>query len=401
MKKNFLNLPKNSLLIVFMLSVNFLFPQKDTSAVKKTKSPRHYFMPTVFSNWYASGKRSLHDLQPKKEINKLLKTYAYSQFNTGFYVPLWTKDKIKKDSVTISNWHLLLTGNFLNARPVFEGLDNNHVFAKYSVGLRTMYNNGKKDVFFWDFSPFVAFDKKSTDSRDLRVASIFVWSHIFNEKVSMRLGFARTFIFGDRFTLPYIGFRFGRLDKTYISIQFPRNIYLNVPIVKTMSFNVLAKPMGGVYNYKDVDSLYPGQNKNIIFARKDFCFGIGLDFHPSKYFTCFIQAGATSKRSSIMFISKAYNEANNLAPFKPFYYQELKKSSFLSFGITFRFGRAKNAYGNRNIYELMNLNSDVDPGDNNSGPNSSEIIQGGDIRTINRIKYKDLSDLIDDSDLYD
>jgi hypothetical protein len=376
----------------------------DTSKSKKPSGPKHYFMPTVFGSWYSTPERKLINANAtplEKNINAKLKTYSYSQSNTGFYVPLWTKDKFKGDSSTIANWHLLLTGNFQNARPVFGGVPTNHVFCKYSVGTRLMYNSGKRDVYFLDFSPFVSFDKAYDAKKQVRGASTFVWSHLFSEKFSVRLGYTRTFIFGDRHLLPLIGFRVGRLDKTYLSVQFPRNIFLNIPVVKKVSFNILAKPVGGVFDFKDVDSLYTGVNKNIIFGRRDICFGFGFDFHPSKYFSAFVQAGATSGNSSISFFSKESNTTNKVGEFKWFYNQDMRRSSFITIGLTVRFGKAKAAYGNKNIYELMNLNSEIDPGDNNLGPNSSEITPANELKKINKIKYKDIEDLINDGDLYD
>ena len=67
----------------------------DSSKIKKTKSPRHYFLPTVFGNWYAVGERTLNDTSTfiKKNVNGNLRAFSYSQVKTGFYGPLWTIDK--------------------------------------------------------------------------------------------------------------------------------------------------------------------------------------------------------------------------------------------------------------------------------------------------------------------
>jgi hypothetical protein len=385
------------LLLLFAVSLSGNSSPSDTTKTKKIKTPKHYFLNTVFYNYYAIPKRTLNQ---NKTVGKILKDYRFWQSNSGFYLPLYTKDIYKDDSTRIANWHFLATGNFLTASPVFGGLSTQHVFYKYSLGLRAMYNNGKRSVFFLDISPFATSDKADTAGPQFRSASTFVWSYIAHEKFSFRVGYTRTFIFGDRLTLPYLGVRFGKLDKHYVSIQFPRNIFVNFRMSRSLAFNMVAKPVGGVYNFRDLDSLYSGTNKQLFFGRRDICFGLGLDYHPSKFFSLFVHAG-TARGSGIVFYSKTINEDNNLSPLKWFYYENLKKTGFINFGLTVRFGKSKSAYGNKNIYELQSLNAEIDPGDNNTGPNSSEINSHGDLQKLNKLKYKDLSDLIDSADLYD
>jgi hypothetical protein len=254
--------------IAFFIALSLSFPAGifalpgDSLKTKPIKGPKHYFLPTFFASFYSVPKR---ELDTKMVGGNILKDYSYSQTNFGFYIPLFTKDKYNKDSTVISNWHVLATGNFLSGSPIFSGLPQQHRFVKAGIGARVMYNNGKKDVFFFDAAPFILKDMTAAkDNSPLRSSSTFVWCRIVNEKFSFRVGYTRSFIWGNRLTLPYLGVRFGRLDKVYISIQFPRDIFLNVPIVRSLSFNVLAKPVGNIFAYKDVDSIYPGSNKKLI-----------------------------------------------------------------------------------------------------------------------------------------
>jgi hypothetical protein len=73
---------------------------------------------------------------------------------------------------------------------------------------------------------------------------------------------------------------------------------------------------------------------------------------------------------------------------------------FVNFGITWRFGKAKKSNGNYLMYDIMDLNNTMDPGDNNSGPGNNDIRNGTEKDEMKKVQYKDVSDLIDDTDLY-
>ena len=407
-KKNYFMIQRFFFVYLFLIvsflsfaSVKFAGVQKKDSTLRNNKNPKHYFTSLVFSSFYATAEKNLIGSSVSSQnLNLRLKTYRYSQLNSGFLIPLITREHLRKDSSVLANWHFLFTGNFLNAFPVFSGLNQQHVFCKYSIGTRSMYNNGKKDIFFFDFSPFLAFDYNYSDKIDLRISSTFIWSHVFSDKFSFRLGYTRSYIFGDRLLLPIIGFRAGRLDKTYISFQFPRSLTINIPIQKSFSVNILAKPVGNIFDFRDQDSIYSGVNKKVMFGWRDICLGGGVDFHPSRLVSCFLHLGITTSHSNIAFFSKAANANNKFKSYKWFYNEELSNSTFLNFGVSFRLGKRKIANGNLNLYEMMNLNVENDPGNNNSGSNSNEIPHMSS-KLKSALKIGELSDILDDVDLYD
>ncbi|MGZ4089949.1 MAG: hypothetical protein ACXVNO_04460, partial [Bacteroidia bacterium] len=63
-----------------------------------------------------------------------------------------------------------------------------------------------------------------------RLASTIVYSYNKSDRFNWRIGVTKSFMWGNRNYLPFIGLRFGRLDKTNLSIQFPRNISVNIPV---------------------------------------------------------------------------------------------------------------------------------------------------------------------------
>jgi hypothetical protein len=389
---------------LFLYSV-FFFSQGQTkidSVGTKIKKPKHYFSNLIFTNYYSSKERTLGKPATQQGLNvyNRLKTLQYSQINSGFLFPLITKEKINNDSSSISNWHFLLTGNFLNAFPVFSGLENQHIFCRYSIGTRSMYNNGKKDVFFFDFSPFMAFDYNYSEKKQIRLSNTFLWSHIFSERFSFRLGYTRSYIFGDRLLLPLIGFRLGKLDGSYMSFQFPKNLTINLPLKRSLSFNLLVKPVGNVFDFKDHDSLYYGANKKLILGWRDICLGTGLDYHPNRFISLFVHIGVATQRSSLVLYSKAANENNKVNSYKWFYYENLERGAYLNLGFSFRFGETKISGGNFNINELNNINTENDPGNTNAGSNYP-VTPAGSKGINSSLKINDLNDILSDVDLYD
>ncbi|MFN6038927.1 MAG: hypothetical protein ACK452_10710, partial [Bacteroidota bacterium] len=275
----------------------------------------------MFSNFYKNNTRTLggSNFPVANAVNNKLQTFQYNQINAGFVIPTFTKDKFSKDSTSVKNWHISITGNFLNANPVFSGMTSQYSFGRYGLGFRMMYNNGKKDVFFIDQSSFLISDYSQLDKITLRFSSTFLWSHVFSDKLSFRLGFLRSFIFGDRNFIPMIGFRLGRLDKAYLSFQFPRNLFLNVPLKKSISLNFVFKPVGNIFDYRDRDSIYNGSDKNLIFGWRDLCLGGGFDYHPGNVLSFFIHAGITTANSKLAFYSYSSNQNNKIKSFKWFY----------------------------------------------------------------------------------
>ena len=372
------------------------------SIKKSLKFPQHYFPSIVFTNFYYSSERVLGSSQGYNSsfVSERLKTLQYSQVNNGFLIPLYTIDRHSNDSASISNWHFLIAGNFLNAFPMFSGISKQHVFCRYSLGLRSMYNNGKKDVFFLDVSPFLAYDYGYSDRAQLRFSNTFLWSHIFSEKFSFRLGVTQSFIFGDRLLLPMMGFRLGRLDRVYVSIQFPRNLNVNIPINKSVTLNLIAKPIGNIFDFKDYDSIYFGSSKRLFFGWRDVCVGGGFDYHPVSYITCFLHLGFTSKASNVSFYSRSSNQDPNFTPYKWFYNESLERGTFLNFSLSFKFGQIKMSGGNQSFNELSNINSDIDPGNINAGTQNNIISISSRVEK-SAIRINDISDIINDVDLYD
>ena len=386
---------------LIVVSCYLCFSQTDTT--KKIKTPKHYFTPTFFSNFYTTPERVLNQKYKKGSedaiIRNHLKSYQYSQLEGGFYFPLLTKDYYHSDNTT-SNFHLLITGSYLMAMPRFAGISD-HNLLKACAGLRVIYNTGKKGIWFIDATPFMSTDLSASSKTAYRWGSVILYDYMANPALSFRFGFIRTFVFGNRSHLPYFGIRIGRLDKSYLSIQFPRNITYSFPMGRQVRGSIYAKPMGGVFNMANNDTVYyknPNE-KNILYGRFEMNYGFRVDANFNKHFSLFASVGFTGFKY-LTFYSDIEN-ANNNFRWNPFYKELFFPGVFANMGFTLRIGRAKTVYNNYNMYEVFNLNSTIGIGDNNnnSGGNGNipnEIKKKSD----SNIKMKDVQDLIDAQDLY-
>lgn len=375
-----------------LIGAKLLAFQRDS--LKTTKPAKHYFKTTIYTDYYSTGKRDLNDLTFE---SKKLKSYQISQFVIGINAPLFTKDFYNTDSTHISNFHLLVTGNYSSISPIFDGVNKQHVLSKTSLGIRAIYNTGKKSIFFVEFSPYLTQDNGYSYTQTYRLASSIIYNCTVNKYFSFRLGYTRSYVLGNRYHLPYIGFRVGKLDGINFSLQFPRNISFNVPIGKYIKTSLYAKPQGGVYSIANSDSVYYLNNdNNIHFGRNEYITGLRIDVLPSNYFNFYISAGTTAK-NTISLYSETFNK-NNKGSYDNFYTEKIKNSLFINAGLVFKFGKTKSIYNNYNLYDAQDLNTTIDGGENNVNTGNSEIPAKQ--SKIKNLKVSEVQDLINEQDLY-
>lgn len=387
---------KRSHLSIFILLSFVLFSTKLSAfygdSLKKPVPPKHYFSKTFYIDYYSTGKRELDTINT---ISNRLASYQLSQFSMGYNFPVYTKDYYNKDSTRISNFHFLLSGNYTKLNLNFEGISKHHL-SKFVLGARGFYNNGKKSIFFFEVAPFVTKDIGYRYTRTTRLATTFLYNCSVNEYFSFRVGYTRSFLWGNRYTLPYLGVRFGKLDKTNFSIQFPRGIALNVPLGKYVRGSIYTKPQGGLYTFANIDSLQIGninENDKLYFGRYEFLSGLRLDVQPSKMFNFYLSSGFTTKNKIAFYPTNIVK--NNVSSYKNYYSEDIKGSIFVNIGMVLRFGKTKSVYNNMQMYDAMDINNGADPLDNRG---NGDIPQPG--KKIKRIDPDEVLDLIETQDLY-
>ncbi len=381
------------LILVTFISLCFLFAGRMKSQNSfdslRLKQPKHYFNTVIVMDSYRKPNRTFKDTSDA--LSKRLKSYGIKQFNLTFVTPLYTKDKPGKDSGVIQNTHLLLTGNFLSLRPEFNGLTQ-HNLVKFGVGMRYIYNTGKKGVWFVDVSPFVTRDVTYPSKPYYRLASTIVYSHNVNDKFNWRLGATKSFLWGNRFYLPFIGLRVGRLDKVNVSLQFPRSLSLNVPMGSKAFFSIYTRPQGGMFNFSNKDSLYfRHTDATFHFSRYEINTGFRFDVRLSSWFNFYV-AGGISSRNTISFYSERANKTRrNLIYNTYFYKKDVAPSLFFNFGLVFKFGKTKSYYNNKNIYDATNMNQTLDPNGNVQIPLAPK-------KRTKDLNLKSVEDLVDYND---
>lgn len=322
-------------------------------------------------------------------ISKRLKTYGIKQMCLSFQIPLLTKD-ISIDSNTIANHHLLLTGTFLSLRPQFEGISQHHL-VKRGVGVRYIYNSGKKGVWFFDVAPFTTKDLSSDAKSYGRIASTIVYSHNFSDRFNLRGGITKSFLWGNRYYLPFIGIRIGRLDRVNLSIQFPRSINLNLPVSNRAVFSLYTKPQGGMYIFSNQDSLYFNTNvESFHFTRYELNTGCRVDLRIKQ--VNFYAALGLSTHNNITFYSEKRNSSKVASYNTYFYRKNLPASAFLNVGLVIKLGKTRSMYLNRNLYDAVDLNSTA------GLPNQNAQIPIPAKKTPEKINLESIQDLIDYND---
>jgi hypothetical protein len=387
-----MNLLKLRYLLLGFVLINTKLLAFKSDSLKIKKQAKHYFQTIIYADFYGTGSRKLNE---KNFVSKKLKAYQVRQSVIGFNAPLFTKDYYHKDSTVISNFHLLLTGSYAVVSPKFEGIKNDHQLSRTSLGVRAIYNMGRRSILYAEFSPFVTQDNGYGYTRKSRIASALIYNFTVNKYFSLRVGYARTFMYGNRLNLPYVGVRVGKLDGVNFSIQFPRGITFNVPIGKYVKTSLYTKPQGGVYSFANTDSIYYLNNdKSINFGRFEFLAGARIDILPSRYF-CFYLGAGLSTQNNISMYSETFNRRNN-AQLNSFYREKLKGTGFINFGLVFKFGKVKSAFNNYNMYNALDLNS-TDIGNNiNTGNNQIPAKENN----FKNVSIREVQDLIETQDFY-
>lgn len=384
---------KLSIFVISFVLINTKLLAYKHDSLKINKPARHYFKTTIYSDIYKTGEQNLSG---KNFVSNKLKTYAVGQFVLGLNIPVFTKDFYNADSTKISNFHFLLNGGYSSIRPQFKGLNTQHVLSKTSFGARVIFNSGRRSIFFAEFSPFMTQDNGYAETKRYRLATTLLYNCAVNNYFSFRVGYSLSYLYGNRYHLPYIGIRVGKLDGFNFSVQFPRSVTINLPINKYIKTSLYAKPQGGLYSMANTDTIYYLNKDNTInFGRYEFIGGLRVDILPSKFFNFYV-SGGYSVNNSIGLFSESYNRRNK-GTLNGFYKEKVNNTFFVNFGIAFKFGRVKSIYNNYNLYDAHDLNS-IDGGDNNINTGSSLIPTKE--NKIKNINPKDVQDLIDTQDLY-
>lgn len=360
----------------------------------KVKLPKHYFKTVIVVDGYNKAKQNFADTNDFTA--KRLKSYGLKQFSLSFYTPLVSYTDVDTVKHITKNTHILLTGNYVRLRPVFDGIKQ-HDLVKIGFGLRFIFNSGKKGVWFVDTSPFVTRDATYTSKGYFRMASTIVYSHNVSERFNWRIGATKSFMWGNKNYWPFIGLRFGRLDKTHLSIQFPRSINLNVPVGPKLTMSFYTKPQGGMYNFSNHDSIYYLSNAaTFSYTRYELNSGFRADVRASDKFNFYVAAGISS-RNNITFYSEKANRSRPNLPYRTYFFTEsLGPTLFVNLGLVFKFGKTRTFYKDRNMYDVMDLNNTMDVGDNGGSAGNPQIPITP--KSKKEINLNSIQDLIDYND---
>jgi hypothetical protein len=124
--------------------------------------------------------------------------------------------------------------------------------------------------------------------------------------------------------------------------------------------------------------------------------GLRIDAVFSQKFAAYLSLGTTTK-NNMTFYAQEKNLDNPNLPYKVYFYdRKLKPIGFFNFGMVYRFGKTKSFYNDKNMYDVMDLNSTNAVGDESTGPNTDIPFR----KSLKRSKLNiaDIQDLIDIND---
>jgi hypothetical protein len=165
-----------------------------------------------------------------------------------------------------------------------------------------------------------------------------------------------------------------------------------------------SKPQGGVFSFSNRDTVYDNRyykntnitaDKVIQFGRYELLTGLRMDVVPCRWFNFYLSTGFSTK-NGIAFYSNGFNKGRKFQ-YGDFYARSPQNSVFLNIGMVFRIGKTKSYYNNKNMYDVIDLNNSIDPGDNNVNPGNGNI-NIPKKKLPKSLKPSEIQDLIDAND---
>lgn len=340
--------------------------------------------PTLYYNHYGTPQR--------RNVRKKRK-YTFAQDNIGFFMPLYTSSWFKEDEVSIASLHILGVADMVSYRPRVTFANESFKIARFSVGGRMFYSDGHKSIFYIGITPFSSRDLRSQNLHLTSITGAAIYSRTVSRTFAYRLGISNSYTFGVLLPLPVAGIRVGALDKVHLSVQFPRNIELDIPAGKNTTISVFARSMGGLYNISMEDTLIATTIKKARLARFEIVNGAQANFRVGDHFSLYIGSGIASRRRVNFSYKKKGDDQWQYARYK------VPASLFFTFGLSVRFGKAKQVYNDAHMYNMFELNTINNAGDKDTGSHDNDVPADPEkykIEKINKVKYKDVEDLITD-----
>lgn len=375
-----------------------------SSILREQRIVRNYIRPSFSFNTFFTRDEPLVPVRRlSQSVNDSLVSYRTSETQFAFITPLYTHTQFgKKDSTDVNTFHLLFTASDVRIRPVFSGLDDQHILSRTGVSLRALYTFRSKFILFYDASPFVVADRyKSEKIAKPRFATTAVFSWLVHPGFSLRAGFTRTFRLGNKHILPTFGVRLGRLDgKVYFTAQYPRFAALVIQPNAKLAISAYTRSYGSLFFISNRDSLYPRGDEILQLGQLGLANGIRIDFRANNNFSCFLSSGFSQNR--VFLFSESYNSSiSSIELLRPFYRGRTSEPApFIHARFTVRFGKAKTSAGNYLMYDAFELNNTIDPVDGNNISGNSDITPRSNAQQAQKIQYQDVQDLISDTDLY-
>jgi hypothetical protein len=370
--------------LVLLLSLSML-RASNADADSSLPLPKHFIKPIVFTNYFSTPYRGIE--------NKPGQGIRISDIAMGGVFPIATQVKWSDDYTRMKSTHLLLSASVSGSRMDAPYTQQPVWLRRPVFGARLIYNDGLKSTWFFSVSPFAATD--GSRQRAGRFSSMLVYNKTINENLSLRLGYWRTYAFGQRRNLPILGVRLGKLDDLHISIQFPRSIQVNYPMNHHFGISVFRKPQGSLYTLKNTDAEFGEKGEFVFLARREFLTGVQMNYNPFNNLSlqaAFGIASGTFVRSTELNASRFFQ--NNSA----FSNDRAKPAPFIQAGLVLSFGKSKSIGGNVQLYEVIDFHTQFGNDDNQSLQNNQQIQQLKRTSEKTNLRFSDIQDLISESD---
>jgi hypothetical protein len=192
---------------------------------------------------------------PKKSMTDSLGTYRYTALKLGFNMPIYSKfsQNPKTGNSTLSHIFFSLDGKM--SLPEISFVYPNHLFIDAGARLTAIYIDGNKNSWLGTFHTSMVEDNYTISSPGLRYTGAILYKRKKSDRFSYHIGVTYSYVFGQGFVLPLLGFQTPINKKTLLIANLPLSIsILSRPDNKTAALFYI-RAVGNEHKYSSTGFL--------------------------------------------------------------------------------------------------------------------------------------------------
>jgi len=302
---------RTALLFIIVFQSARLFAQDIDQAFQKSKIAIGYYS------------------EPKKNFSDSAGKYSFKQIFIRGSVPFFSKsyknDELLKSKYIRLAWDAGAAFGF----PDISFVNTPHQLNYFMTGLSGFYFNGAKSIWMGSLHTSVSEDNFSLSDPLFRFTGDAIYVHKSSKVFDYHIGIAYTYLFGNAYVLPVLGFRYHFNEKWKVLVTLPFRSSLTYRPNKSNDWEFFIAPAGSQSGFATNGLIDTAKNFVLRMRKQQYQTGVGWKFNKKPAVSFDLKAGLLLGRK-LTFIDDQNNILSKTG---------IRNSGFISAAITYKFGK--------------------------------------------------------------